>query len=240
LFSKEGCAVERQDGRVSDQGIFFVAGIFVFGVLAFLASRSAVVLHRIELPLLRAEARILTCCPMGEVHGMELSRIEDILAIVDTEVARTGNYARINGGALRRAMTSASRRTRRTERVLACTLLCLLGFPVMARTFRARRRLYDSRESARAPGGRGIEGFLRVTEKHLDPGMKALLSKAPTPENLIDAFTQVRAKVNIPCSVVARLFGRGTRERMALLGYGKTRVAFADEEMGRRICRNGK
>ncbi len=238
LFSKEGCAVERQDGKVSDQGIFFVAGIFVFGVLAFLASRSAVVLHRIELPLLRAEARILAWCPMGEVHGMELSRIENILAVVDTEVMRTGNYTRINGGALRRAVTTASRRTRKTGRILACTLLCFLGSLVMAQTFRVRRRLYDSRESVRAPDRRGIEGFLRATEDHLDPGMKALLSKAPTPENLIDAFTQVRAKVNIPCSVVARLFGRGTGERMALLGYGKTRVAFADEEMGSGICRN--
>ncbi len=231
--------MERQDGRVSDQGMFFVAGIFVFGVLAFFASRSPVVLHRIELPLLRAEAKIFTCCPTGEAHGMELSRIENILAILDTEVARTGNYTRINGRALRKAMTSASRRTRRTGRILACTLMCMLGSLVMAQVFRVRRRLYDSRESVRTTGKRGIEGFLRVTERHLDPDMRALLSRAPTPENLIDAFSAVRAKVNIPCSVVARLFERGTRERMALLGYGKTQVVFADEDMGSGEWSNG-
>jgi len=34
------------------------------------------------------------------------------------------------------------------------------------------------------------------------------------------------------------LFPRGTKERMALLGYGKVRVAFAGEEMRNEVCRN--
>ncbi len=230
--------MERQDGRVSDHGIFFVAGIFIFGILAFFAFRSPVALHRIELPLLRVQAHIFSCCPIGEDHGMELRRIEHIIAIVDTEVERTGNYSRINAGALRKAVIAASRRTKRTVRILTCVLLCVLGSFVAMRIARVRGRLYDRRENVRVRGGSGVEGFLRVAGRHLEPDTAARLKKAPTPEDLADAFAAVRKKVNIPCSVVGRLFAKGTRERMVLLGYGKVRVAFAGEEMGGEIYRN--
>jgi len=39
-----------------------------------------------------------------------------------------------------------------------------------------------------------------------------------------DAFNTAREKVNIPCSVAARLFPKGFRERLVLLEYGKTKV----------------
>jgi hypothetical protein len=242
LFSKEGFVVERQDGKVSDHGIFLVAGIFVLGVLAFLASRSPVVLHKIELPLLRIQAKIYSCCPIGEGQGMELRRIEHIIAIVDTEVERTGNYSRINAGALRKATVAASGRTKGTGRVLTCILLCGVGSFVAIRTARVRGRLYDSRENVRVPRRMEIEGFLGMTGRYLEPDTAACLKKAPTPENLADAFSSVRTKVNMPCSVVARLFKPGTPERMALLGYGKVRVTFAREETDGGICgnKNGK
>jgi hypothetical protein len=238
LFSKEGFAVERQDGKASDHGIFFVAGIFVLGLLAFVASRSPVVLHRIELPLLRIQAKIYSCFPIGEDHGTELLRIENILAIVDAEVARTGNYGRINTKALGKAMTAASRSTKSTTRILSCTLVCVLGSLVAIRTVRVRRRLHDNRENVLVGRRQGVEGFLQVTGRYLEPDTAVHLSREPTPERLADAFSAVRAKVNIPCSVVARLFERGSRERMALLGYGKVSVTFADEKMDAGICRN--
>lgn len=230
--------MERQDGKVSDHGVFFVAGIFVFGVLVFFASRSPVVLHRIELPLLRIQAKIYSYCPIGGDRGMELPRIENIFAIVDAEVARTGNYGRINTKALRKAMIAASASTRSATRIVSCTLVFALGSLVAIRTVRSRRRLYDHRENVRIAGGKGVEGFLRVAGRHLDPDMAARLSRAPTPERLAEAFGAVREKVNMPCSVVARLFERGTRERMALLEYGKARVTFAEEEMDCGSCRN--
>lgn len=223
--------MERQDGRTSDHGVFFVAGIFVIGLLACFVSQSPVVLHRIELPLLRMQAKVYSCCPIGRDHGVELLRIDNILAIIDREIARTGNYGRINARALRKAMTAASRSTKSTTRILSCTFLCALGSLVAIRTVRVRRRLYDKRENVRTGRGKGVEGFLGVAGRYLEPDMAVSLSREPTPERLADAFSAVRAKVNMPCSVVARLFERGTRERMALLGYGKVRVTFADEEL---------
>ncbi|HOD76062.1 MAG TPA: hypothetical protein PKJ17_08545 [Syntrophorhabdaceae bacterium] len=230
--------MERQDGKASDHGIFFVAGIFVLGLLGFFASRSPVVLHRIELPLLRIQAKIYSCCPTGEGHAMELLRIENILAIVDREVGRTGNYGRISTKALGKAMTAASERTKRTTRILSCALVCALGSLVAIRSVRVRRRLHDNRENVRFSRRKGVEGFLQVAGRYLEPDMAVRLGSAPTPEKLADAFGVVRAKVNMPCSVVARLFERGTRERMALLQYGKVRVTFADEETDGGIRRN--
>ena len=238
FFKGEGFAVERQDGRVSDQGIFFVAGIFVFGLLACFASRSAVVLHRIELPLLRTQAKIFSRYLISKDHEMELRRIETILGIVDSEVAKTGSYARIKTEVLRKAMINASKQTKNTTGILACVPLCSLGSLVAIRAVRVRRRLYDRRENVRPSGRKGVEGFLGVTGRYLKPDAAARLRKAPTPENLADAFSAVRMEVNIPCSVVARLFPRGTKERMVLLGYGKVRVAFAGEEMRNEVCRN--
>jgi len=232
--------VDRQDGRVSDHGVFFVAGIFMFGLLAYCASRSAVVVHRVELPLLREQARIYSRFPLGRDHEMELRRIENILRIVDGEIARRGNYARIKAAVLRKAMINASGRTAKTTLILTCIILCSMGSFILIQAVRVHRRLYDSRENVRVSRRRGVEGFLGVAGRHLKPGMEARLREAPTPENLAEAFGVVRMKVNIPCSVVARLFPPETKERMALLGYGKVGVIFADEGMRDEACRKKK
>ncbi len=230
--------MERQDGRVSDHGRFFVAGMLVFGLLAFLASRSAVVLHKFELPFLLAQAKIFSKYLLSEEYQTELHRIENILRIVDGEVAKRGGYARIRAGALRKAMLTSSKRTRNTTRFLTCILLCLLGLPVVMRAVRANRRLYDHRENVLVQTRKGVEGFLAVTGRHLDPDRAVRLRNMPTAENLADAFSAVRMRVNIPCSLVARLFPRGTKERMVLLGYGKERVAFAVEKTADRVGGN--
>jgi len=219
-------AVERQDGRVSDHAVYFVAGIVIFGLLAYLASRSAVVLHKVDLPTLRMQAKTFSLLP-GDDHAIELLRIANISRIVDTEVARRGSYERIRAAALRKAITDASGKTRNTMRILVCVLLGSLGSLVTIRTARAHGRLHDSRENVRLSERAGVEGFIRIVGRYIDPGMAARLKESPTSENLADAFRVARDRVNIPCSTVARLFPKGTPERMALLEYGKVHVRFA-------------
>jgi len=219
--------VERQDGRVSDHAVYFVAGIVIFGLLAYLASRSAVVLHRVDLPTLRVQAKIFSHLLPGDYHAIELRRIENIARIVDAEVARRGSYERIRTAAFRKAITDASCKTRNTMRILVCVLLGSLGSLVIIRTARVHGRLHDSRENVRLSERAGVEGFLRIVGRHIDPGMAARLKESPTSENLADAFRVARDRVNITCCTVARLFPKGTPERTALLEYGKVYVRFA-------------
>lgn len=219
--------MERQDGRVSDHAVYFVAGIVIFGLLAYLASRSAVVLHRVDLPTLRAQAKTFSHLFPGDDHAIELRRIENISRIVDTEVVRTGSYERIRTAALRKAITDASQKTRNTMRILVCVFLGSLGSLMIIRTARAHGRLHDNRENVRLSERAGVEGFLRIVGRYIDPGMAARLKESPTSENLADAFRAARDRVNIPCSTVARLFPKGTPERTALLEYGKVQVRFA-------------
>jgi len=219
--------VERQDGRVSDHAVYFVAGIVIFGLLAYLASRSAVALHRVDLPILRVQAKTFSHLLPGDDHAIELRRIENIARIVDTEVTRRGSYERIRTAAFRKAITDASGKTRKTMRILVCILLGSLGSLVIIRTARAHGGLYDSRENVRVPEKAGVEGFLRIVGGYIDPGMAARLKESPTSENLADAFRVARDRVNIPCCTVARLFPKGSPERRALLEYGKFQVHFA-------------
>jgi len=232
--------VEQRDGRASGHGIFFVMGLFIMGILVYFAFQSAMVVHRIELPFLRLQAETYSRFLFSDAGERELHRIENILALVDSEVARTGNYARIRTGSLKRAISNASKKTRSTTRVLACIFLGLPGSFIIARSCGMRRRLYDSRENVRISGRKGVEGFLGIAGTHLGPDEANRLREAPTAENLAEVFSAVRMKVNIPCSVAARLFPRGTRERLALLEYGKVQVVFAGEEGSTEGRRNEK
>ncbi len=220
--------MERQDGRVEDHAIYFAAGIVIFGLLAYFASRSAVVLHRIDLPVIRLQAMAFSRCLPGDDHEIELRRVEYILRIVDAEVGRRGSYATIRTTALNKAITAASKKTRKTTQTFVCAVLGFMGSLVIIGTAKVRGRLYDSRENFRVPERAGVEGFLRIVGRHLDPDMAERVRKSPVPENLGDAFRAARDRVNIPCSTVARLFPKGTPERLALLEYGKTGVAFAE------------
>lgn len=218
--------MERQDGRVSDHAVYFVAGIVIFGLLAYLASQSAVVLHRVDLPIIRVQAKTFSHLLPGDDHAVELRRIENIARIVDAEVARRGSYERIRTAAFRKVLTDASGKTRNTMRIFVCVLLGSLGSLVIIRTARARGRLHDSRENVRLSERAGVEGFLRIVGRYIDPGMAARLKESPTPENLAGAFRAARDRVNIPCCTVARLFPKGTPERRVLLEYGKVHVQF--------------
>lgn len=219
--------MERQDGRVGDHAIYFAAGIVIFGLLAYFASRSAVVLHRVDLPVIRLQAKIFSWCFPGDDHKIELHRVEYILGIVNAEVVRRGGYATIRTAALKKAVIAASKKTRKTTQTFACAVLGLLGSLVTIRTMKVRSRLYDSRENFRVPERAGVEGFLRIVGRYLDPGIAERVRKSPAPENLGDAFRAARDRANIPCSTVARLFPKGSPERLALLAYGKTGVTFA-------------
>lgn len=218
--------MERQDSRVGDHAIYFAGAIVILGLLAHCASRSAVVLHNIDLPLIRLQAKIFSRCLPGD-HQVELRKVENILRIVDAEVGRRGGYATIRTAALRKAIVAASRNTRKTARNLACAVLCLMGSLMMIRTVKGHRGLYDSRENVRVPERAGVEGFIRIVGRHLEPGMAERVRRSPTPENLGDAFRAARDRANIPCSTVARLFPKDAPERLVLLGYGKTGITFA-------------
>jgi len=219
--------MERQDGRVGDHAIYFAAGIVIFSLLAYLASRSAVVLHRIDLPIIRLQAKTFSWCLPGDDHEKEWRRVENILRIVDAEVVRRGSYVTIRTAALKKAIMAASKKTRKTAQTLACAVLGFMGSLVIIRTVKVHSRLYNSRENFRVPERAGVEGFLKIVGRYLEPGMAERIRKSPAPENLGDAFRVARDRVNIPCSTVARLFPKDTPERMALLGYGKTGVVFA-------------
>ncbi len=84
-------------------------------------------------------------------------------------------------------------------------------------------------ENISAFQGNGVEGFIQLVGKHVEPGTIELIKRSPTSCNLGQAFRAARENVNIPCSAAARLFPRGSRERLALLEYGKANVRFAED-----------
>lgn len=223
--------MERQDNKGSDHAIYCVAGIAILIGLAIVAMHSILVTHRIGLPLLRLQAQIYAFCLMNDEHAMELRKIDRILTILDSEVARTGDYSRIRTGTLEKSIERSTTKTRAWTRVCTSIILGGLGLCVIWQSRAARRRLFEGQRGIRLSQRQGVEEFLRITGAYLTPGMIHKVRTDPNPENLAHAFSIVRSQVNIPCCRVARLFQEKTRERLTLLEYGKTRVVFDDEAL---------
>ncbi|MHB8109899.1 MAG: hypothetical protein ACYDHW_07690 [Syntrophorhabdaceae bacterium] len=227
--------MERPDTNGSDHVIYCVAGIAVLIALASIALHSVLVVHRVELPTLRWQAQFYAFCLMGGEHEVELQKIDYIARVLDSEISGTGNYSRIKAGVLKKAVKASTAKTRKWTRILTCVFLSVLGLCVTWRSIVARRRLLEGARRTQHTRKRGIEEFIRLTGKYLTPEMIRQVRDEPSPENLALAFSLARAKVNIPCCRVARLFPEKTRERFALLAYGKTQVVFAEDD---KLVRN--
>lgn len=232
--------MERIEKKSSDDFAYVVAGLAILVLLTFFALRSAIVLHRITLPSLHFQASLYTrlfSCPDYEI---ELYRIRTIRNALDAELARKGSYAGIRKDMLKKAVESSSVHTTACTRYIAAVFLGSCGLLITVNVMKARRRLYGTRKDLRQPGQKGIGGFIGVVGAHLDPGMITLLEKYPTADNLRHAFRMAREKVNIPCSIAARMFPEGSKERLAILEYGKTKVRFACREDAGEVPGRGK
>jgi hypothetical protein len=225
-----GIVLERIEKKSSDDITYVFAGLAILAMLAFFALRSVIVLHRITLPALYFQANVysrLFSCPDYKV---ELYRIRNIRNLLDAELAKKGNYAAIRKDMLIGAVESSSEYTTACTRIITAIVLGSCGLLITGSAMRTRHRLYGTRKDVRHPGQKGIEGFVRLLEDHLGPGMVTLIQKYPGPDNLGHAFSMAREKANIPCSLAARLFPKGSKERLAILEYGKAKVTFALQE----------
>ena len=230
-----GIALERSTAKSSDSVAYVIASLIILALLALYASRSLIVLHRIELPVIEFQAHLYARVLSRSDYEMEFYRIRAIRDALDAEFVKRGSYTAIRSDMLRQAVVVSSVRTGRCTRILACIFLGSFGSIITGVVMRARGRLYRTRDNVRRLEHRGVHGFIHLVGGHLDFDAIARIERCPTPENLRNAFTAVREKVNVPCSVVARLFPRGSGERLALLEYGKPKVKFADnpENAGR-------
>lgn len=224
--------MERNEAKGSDSIVYMIASMGIIALLACIASRSVIVLHRIELPALSFQANLYSHIFAGPEYDAELSRMQKITNVLNTEFAKKDNYSTIRTSVLRDIVRSSSVHTRNRTCVLSSALLGLFGLLITGTTMKTRRRLYQTRNDIRSLRKRGVEGFIRLVGQHLSPDSAESVKRSPDPENLARAFEEVREKVNIPCSVVARLFPRNSKERMALLAYGKSRVTFAEAPQG--------
>ena len=228
--------MERSETKSSDNIVYVAAGLALLASLALAAFRSVIVLHRVELPALHFQASLYARAFSHPDYEAEMYRIRAIRHALDAEFAKRGSYAAFKPDMLRKVVASSSVHTGRRTRVLTSVLLGTSGLFVAGAVMRARRRLYRTREDVRRFGQKGVDGFIRLVGGHLDPATIACVERCPTPENLGNVFRVVRENVNVPCSVVARLFPRGSLERLALLEYGKAKVKFAHNPEGIRRC----
>lgn len=219
--------MERGETKSPDNIAYVAASLAILAALAVFAWRSVIVLHRIELPVLHFQANLYAHAFSHPDYEIELHRIRAIRNALDAEFVKRGSYAAVRPDMLRKAVASSSVHTGRCTRILASIFLGSLGSIITGVAMGARRRLYRTREDVRRFGQKGVRGFIHLVGGHLDPGAIARIERCPTAENLGNAFMVVREKVNVPCSVVARLFPRGSEERLALLEYGKAKVKFA-------------
>ncbi len=222
--------MERQDNRIGDHAAFCVAGIAMLGLLSFLALKSPMVIHKLELPILSLQSRVFGACLFDDDLKKENRRISRIISVMDREVKKGHGYSTINTCALRGAVRKASVKTAFTARYIAVILVIAAGSLMIVSAVRARDMLHDRRENVHAYGAAGVEGFIRVVGRYIAGDVISAIRGSPTPQNLCDAFRTARQHVNIPCCAVGRLFPKGSAERMALLGYGKTKVTFAQEK----------
>lgn len=220
--------MERNEIRSPDHIVYVVASLTMLALLAFFASQSVIVVHRIELPVLRFQAELFSRLFPGTDYEVESYRIQSIKNALDAEFAKKNSYPAIRKDMLKKAVRASSVHTRDRTRILVSILLGSFGLIMIGTVMRVRGRLYETRESIRPFQGNGVEGFVRLVGQHLDPGMVELVKRSPTPRHLVNAFAAAREKVNIPCSVAARLFPRGSQERLAVLEYGKAKVTFAE------------
>jgi len=186
-------------------------------------------LHKLDLPILGIQAKIYSKCFFGDDLEREHRQISKIITIMDREVKKRGSYRTINTSALRSHINKVSERTILTTRCLTFIFFIVSGSLMIISTIRTRDVLYNSRENIHKFHKTGTEGFIGVAGKYLPPDVVSLVRASPTPETLGDAFRFVRERVNIPCSIVGRLFPKGSAERLTLLGYGKTSVVFAED-----------
>lgn len=221
--------MERNEIKSSDHVVYFAAGIGILALLAFFALRSVLVLHRFELPALNFQAHFFSHIFPSPEYETESYKIQGIRDTLDAQLTKRNNYSTINADVLRRIIRSSSEHTRNCARVLVSVFLGLLGLLLTGIVIRARNRLYETPENVRVPRQNGVEGFILLVGQHLDPGTIELVTRSPTPRNLENAFRAARERVNIPCSVAARLFPKRSKERLALLEYGKANVKFAED-----------
>ncbi len=220
--------MERNETRGSDHAVYIVVSIVILGLLAYFASQSVIVVHRVELPVLQAESNIFGYCLSDRDYEIESQAMKNIRDVLDAEFAKRHDYSAIKTDVLRKVIKDASARTRNCTCIVTCVLMGFLGSIVIIGSVKARNRLYERRENIHPFQQKGIEGFVRLVGTYLGPDMVRQVRKSPTPQNLADAFHAVRERTNIPCSVAARLFPRETKERMILLEYGKAKVRFAE------------
>ena len=219
--------MERQNNRTGDHAAYCAAAVVILSLLTYCASSSAFVLHRFDLPVNCLQTKIFSRFFLSKDYDIEHRKIRKILYIVDTEVMKRGGYATINTTALKSAILGASKRTRSTTRMIAYALFALNGSFMIYAALRARRRIYGSNMKIEKPAAQGVEGFIRTVGEYLTPEIYERVIAAPTPECLGEAFSTARERVNIPCSIVARMFPKNSRERLTLLAYGKNNVRFA-------------
>jgi len=220
--------LEQNCTKGSDHIVYVAASLIMLALLAYFASQSVIVIHRIELPVLSIEARLCAYLFPGLDLKAESQRIEGIRDALDNEFAKRKNYSTIDTGKVRKAISASSARTRRYTHIILSVILGFFGSSIILTAMRARNRLYEEGKGPGTSRGQGVEGFIRLVREHVDPGVIELVRNSPRPHNLADAFRAAREKVNIPCSTAARLFPRNSAERMAILEYGKERVRFAE------------
>ncbi|MBP1747997.1 MAG: hypothetical protein H6Q52_536 [Deltaproteobacteria bacterium] len=224
--------MERNEIKSSDHIAYVVASLAILALLAFFASRSVIVIHKMELPILRFQAGLFNYFLSGHDYEIELYRIQNINNVLDEEFTKNNNYSTIKTDILKEAVRTSSTHTRNSTRILVFIFLGSVGLLIVCTVIRARNRLYEKRENIRSFQDKGVEGYIRLVGPHLEAGMIELIKRSPTPDHLGNAFRTAREKVNIPCSVAARLFPRGSRERLVLLEYGKAKVRFAENPEG--------
>ena len=222
--------MERQGNRIGDHAVYCVAGIAMLGLLSYLALKSPMVIHKLELPILSVQSKIFGACLFDEDFEKENRRISRIISIMDREVEKRRGYRTINTHALRGAVRKASVKTTLAARYTAVIFFIAAGSLMIVSAVRARDMLHDRRENIRVSGAAGVEGFIRIVGGYLTGDVISTVRRSPTPGNLCDAFRTARQCVNIPCCAVGRLFPKGSAQRLALLGFGKTKVTFAREK----------
>ena len=224
----------RQDTGQKENFFVVLGAIVVFAFLTWVAMRSPYILHRIELPVLQAQAK--TYSVAAGVYGREHAALTSLRTVINEEYKRNG-YKRINAGKAREFAYRYGEKTILTSKIIALILLVAGIIPFVRSSLRARKYAYDKNQYIPIPPVKGVEGFIMVIGKHLPDDIKERLRAEPTVENLTAAFTIAREKANIPNNIVGRLFPRWSKERFALYEYGK---GFVEYDVNRMMKMEGK
>ena len=217
-----------QEGHQKDNIFVIIGAIVIFAILGWFTLRSPYMIHRFELPMLKAQATLYSVASGS--YKAEKAAFSSLLNLLNMEYKQHG-YKRINADRVRGYVKHHGYRTILTTKIIAVVALIGGIIPFVSSSLKTKKMYYDKNQYIALNAGGGVENLISIIGKHIPGDIADRLRTEPTPENILAAFTLAREKANIPNNLIGRLFPKWSPERIAVYGYGKGLVEYDVNKM---------